>query len=126
MIKEWYVSASKNGAVLHIQNRSFWATALEEAYGLFIEVTDHRLCCRMPDVLWKIPVGVPDYDDSDDEKFLMNSVAGLMHTVTTNIEFWLMNNGTDEVATIDLDEAVATIISPDLAWIWSDDDDNAI
>ena len=79
-MQTWTLWSSKDGHHLSLTNTPPWAHAVSWLADHFDAATGHVFCgSRAPDLLWRIPVGRPRYDIFDGERYLENSVAGLMH-----------------------------------------------
>lgn len=74
----WAVGHGKDGWKLHVLESSAWWVAVEQlAVPTINTVTGHVLCCHIPEVAFKIPLGTARREDD----YLVNSLGSLMFDV---------------------------------------------
>ena len=77
-------------AAIEVSETPLWAYVVEIIVGWILgSVFRHRLCCNIPEFLWKIPLGRPKYY-SDDPDLLANSVADKMYDFVTKSNVFVL------------------------------------
>lgn len=82
-MQKWQLWHSRAGYHVELAEVPWWALALSRVAERVDVATGCVLCgAHMPNFLWKVPVGKPEYDESvvepDDDPFLVNSLAGVI------------------------------------------------
>lgn len=72
-MRTWSISAGRDGYKAELVEVPAWALGVERLSEAVYGLTRHRLCCDIPDVFWKTPLGRARRDADGD---LDNSIGG--------------------------------------------------
>lgn len=102
-----------------------WAVVSQAADLIDTHVTRHWLCAaNLPEVLWKIPLGKPVYDEFEGEKLLDNSIGGKLWELGQKLWITLDKKslGT-KVLEVDITDEQYMIMHPEMSFLFEDDDE---
>ena len=118
----WRVWHGQDGYEVELAEVPWWTLAASFATEVADGATGHLFCgSRSPDWMWRLPIGRPVYDDSD-EPLLVNSLAGALYDYSSRL------------ACLDISRArtlyrfpVSAELAADLGWVrqsWEDEDES--
>lgn len=95
-----------------------WVLA-DMIYGAFIDITGHRLCCNLPDALWKIPTTTDS--EPDETGYIEGSLASRIYNFVTEIEFAIAEKA-KTIDYVNITPAQAREFDPRYVALFDDDD----
>jgi hypothetical protein len=87
-----------------------WIGVLDAAMEFLVEATDHRICCKIPEAAWKIPLSEETYEDGSPKE----SLGSFIYDLTSKIETFLWDQE-KEILSLPISEDTARMLSPDFA-----------
>lgn len=115
---KWNVGFGPDGFYASLIETAPWVGILDAAMEYVVEATDHKICCKIPESAWKIPLSEATYDDGSPKESLGSFIYGL----TSKMETFLWDQE-KEVLTIPISEETALVLSPDFASSFLDEEE---
>ena len=114
--QKWSISRGLGSFQVHLSRTSpLWDLA-EEAFNYVVDVTGHRVCCNIPDVLWDTPLS----EELDEDGKPVKSVGSLINDFTSQVEMYIWDKRQD-VLSVDINVEQAAKLDPEFVAIFEED-----